>query len=179
MALDLTKFAGTKTDTGNAFDKASQGGYGGSAAPTKTTDVVNLSSLDFSKKRQRPLWPLGTYDAAVKDCQYVKSKTNAHNWNFRLSIEVFDQEGKTQTQYYYLGFMQEDGVTLVHEDALIRLGKTILTINPDFDMSSVSAESVPEGLIGRPCRVKLKVGELYNDEHKNEISDIMPAAQDF
>jgi len=180
MALDLTKLATpAKGSAAATFDQAAQGGYGGTTAPTKATDVVNLSNLDFNQKRQRPLWPLGTYDARIKDCQYVQSKSGAHNWNFKVVFEVFNQEGQTQTQYYYLGFKLSDGQTLVKEDALIRLGKTVLSINPEFDMSEVSEETVPQGLIDRPCRVKLKVGELYQEERKNEISDVLPASQGF
>lgn len=176
MAINLTKLASSQQGPSSAFEQAIQNGH---TAPTRATDVVNLSSLDFLTKRQRPMWPVGIYDARVKDCQYVQSKSGALNWNFKIVLEVFNQEGSTQTQYHYLGFRLADGVTLVPEDALIRLGKTILCISPDFDMAAVSEDTVPEGLIDRPCRIKLKIGEPYNGERRNEISEVLPASQGF
>ena len=165
---------------GGSPDAFAAGGFGG-AVLGNAAETISLADIDTSVKREPKKLAPGVYQGRVKDVTYGQSK-NSRKWMFTFLFQVWDNEGTTVYVRDYKLLYEADKKTLVDVDQLARLKILVQKLAPDFDFAHFSPEAVATSCIGQLCRIKLRIGDPYQGQTRNEIAGddgVLPAQQGF
>jgi hypothetical protein len=157
--LDFNDFA----DPSTAFDSGAEVDPFAFVAETANDDlgmgVMDLSGVDENAKPARPIFPAGTYDAVIDDCQYKKSKAGkpmlAITWKAYHPSDL----SKTVKVFDYL---------LMETEFQPRLKYFLMVVAPEIDLTNFKPNLAAFKLIGKNARLRLKI-EVYENQPSNKI----------
>jgi hypothetical protein len=127
--------------------------------------VFNLEDVD-ENAGTRPL-PPGIYDAVVDGIEFSRSqRSNNPMWTWTFRVQDSENE-RERTVFFHTTFT---------EDGIGRVKKTLRTIAPDVDLSSIRPTQPPMELLELPLRVRIR-NRMYEGSMRNNVAAVLPAAQ--
>lgn len=167
MSDDFESFlSGGKSSGGDELDPD----VAGSSPLSQTLDFgnINLDEID-ENAADFPALPPGWYPCVVLNVEPKMSK--AKNPMLVVTFELLG-EYKSRQMFYNLVLNKESGLRRLKKWILIACG-------PDFDFRGFNPTKFAESgiALGRPCRIRLKIG-MYEGKQNNSVTDVMPYEDD-
>jgi hypothetical protein len=164
MASTATKGPGAYTGPASDDDEALDYGDSSGFEP----EVLNLTDVD-EKAVFAPL-PIGVYTATVENVEYTRSSKGNRMlvWSFVVTDPTSNQKRKL---FYYIVDSGD------RQQYLARLKRTILRVDPGFDISSIDLGRLGRDLAGSLCQIR--VGQqTYKGDMRNNVKDVLPAEEE-
>lgn len=127
--------------------------------------VLDLSEIADAPEREA--LRAGTYDVEVVDVEYKPSKKGDPMlvWIFQTT----DPELENRRFWNYTVLNNETGQRIARD--------SILRINPEVDLANFTPGEVASDLVGRPCRVTIKV-DTYEGRKTNQVKSVLAPSGD-
>lgn len=131
------------------------------------TMVIDLAAVP---DRAGPaLLPAGTYNASVENVEYKRSQRSNNpmlEWRFRVEPQEGQERGNVLFWHTVLN----------HPNGLSNLKQAVSSIAPDIDLSAFHPIDHASQLLGRECRVRVRVRKTDDGTERNEVVSVSAPA---
>jgi hypothetical protein len=125
--------------------------------------VLDLSAVP---DRAGPaLLPAGNYGASVENVEYKRSQRSNNpmlEWRFRTAPQEGQERGNVLFWHTVLN----------HPNGLSNLKQAVTAIAPDIDLSQFHPVNDSPALLGRECKVRVRVRKTDDGTERNEVVSV-------